>query len=79
MKKLDLTKHLLIPKHVKLNDKETQDLLKRYNITLNNLPKISKGDPAISPLSAKPGDVIKILRNSATAGESVFYRVVTNA
>ena len=79
MKKPDLTKHLLIPKHVKLNDKETQDLLKRYNITLSNLPRKSKGDPALSSLSAKPGDVIKIFRKSPTAGEAIFYRVVTDA
>ena len=79
MKKIDLTKHVLIPKHTKLSDKETGELLKHYNITVDSLPKILKGDAALSTLSAKPGDVIKIVRNSSTAGESVFYRVIVNA
>ena len=79
MKKLDLTKHVLIPKHVKLTDKEKAELLKRYKITTYNLPKIMNADAAIINLSPKADDVIKIVRASPTAGESVFYRVVVNA
>ena len=79
MKKFDVTKHILIAKHTKLGDREKADLLKRYSITIDNLPRILKEDAAISGLSAKPGDVIMIARPSATAGESLFYRVVINA
>jgi DNA-directed RNA polymerase subunit H len=42
------------------------------------LPKILKTDAAIRELDAKPGDVIKVVRVSPTAGESVFYRVVAD-
>lgn len=79
MKKIDLTKHVLIPKHTKLSDKENAELLKRYNITVDSLPRIPKDDAALSTLSVKPGDVIKIVRNSPTAGEAIFYRVVSSA
>ncbi|MBS3133281.1 DNA-directed RNA polymerase subunit H [Candidatus Woesearchaeota archaeon] len=79
MKKIDLTRHVLIPKHNKLGDKDKAEVLKHYNITVDSLPKILKGDSAISRFSAKPGDVIKIVRKSPTAGESVFYRVVVDA
>lgn len=79
MKKIDITKHALIPKHSKLSDKEKEELLKNYNIVVSNLPRIYKSDSAVEPLGAKPGDVIKIVRKSPTAGESVFYRVVMNA
>jgi len=77
--KIDVTKHVLIPKHAKLGEKEKKELLETYNITLKELPKIMKDDPAIAHLDVKPGDIIKIIRDSPTAGKSVFYRVVTNA
>lgn len=73
---LDVTKHVLVPKHTKLNQKEKQRLFEKYNISEAELPKISKKDPAIAKLKLKPGDVIMIERPSATAGKTVFYRVV---
>jgi DNA-directed RNA polymerase subunit H len=43
------------------------------------LPRILETDPAIKEMSPKPGDVVKIVRKSETAGESVYYRVVIKA
>ena len=71
-------KHVLVPKHIKISEKEKEDVLKEYNITLKELPKILKDDPAIEKLNVKAGDVIKVIRKSPTSGESVFYRGVTN-
>lgn len=76
MKEIDISKHKFIPKHVILNDKETGDLLQQYNITLNQLPRILTSDPMVKKLDAKIGDVIKITRNSPTAGTISYYRVV---
>ena len=73
-----VAKHVLIPEHLKLSEKEKKELLEKYNITLQELPKILKDDPAIASLNAKPGDVIKITRKSVTAGEAIFYRGVIN-
>jgi len=77
-KKLDIKKHILVPKHSKLNEKEKKELLKKYHISLKELPKILKSDPAIKMLNIKPGDIIKITRKSPTAGEAIFYRAVIN-
>jgi DNA-directed RNA polymerase subunit H len=78
MKNIDIRKHMLVPEHSKLTKKEIQELLEKYNITLNELPKILSIDPAIEKLNVKLGDVIKITRDSQTAGVSIYYRVVIN-
>ena len=78
MKNIDVRKHMLVPEHSKLNKKEIQELLEKYNIALNELPKILSTDPAIEKLNAKSSDVIKITRDSPTAGKSIYYRVVIN-
>ena len=76
--KLEINKHVLVPEHKKLNNKEKVALLEKYNISLNNLPRILNKDKAISELKANDGDVIKIERQSPTAGVTKFYRVVIN-
>ncbi len=77
-KKFEITQHRLVPKHLVLSEKELTTLLKNYS--LKDLPKIHLIDPIVENLNAKEGDVIKIERNSLTAGKSVFYRrVVSNA
>ena len=80
MKKLKfkVDKHILTPKHLKISEKEKAQLLEKYHVTSKEMPKILKTDSAIKELDAKPGDIIKILRKSQTAGESFFYRVVSN-
>ena len=65
-----------MPKHVILASEEVSNIVKKFNITTNQLPKISVKDPCAKALGAKPGDVIKILRKSETAGTSEFYRLV---
>ena len=74
--KFKFDKHILTPKHYKINDKDKAHLLEKYNVTPKELPKILKTDAAMRELDAKIGDIIKIVRKSPTAGESVFYRVV---
>ncbi len=78
MKNIDIKKHILVPEHSKLTKQEIQELLEKYKIALNDLPRILLTDSAIEKLSVKSGDVIKIIRNSPTAGTAIYYRVVTN-
>ena len=77
-KKFKVDKHILIPKHSKLSDAQKEKLLEKYNISMRELPRILKTDPATISLDARPGDIIKIIRKSQTAGEAIFYRVVVD-
>jgi len=77
LKQVDITKHELVPKHIILNDKEKEELFKKYGISLKQLPRISVTDPVIKILNGNPGNVVKIIRKSSTAGETVYYRVIT--
>ena len=77
MEKKELN-HILIPKHTKLSPEASEEVLKKYNISKKQLPKILKGDAAISNLDAERGDIIKIDRDSPTCGDAIFYRVVVD-
>ena len=76
MKEVDISKHKLVPKHTILNDKDKETLLRKYKISLNQLPRLITSDPMVKKLNAKVGDVVKIERASYTAGRTVYYRVV---
>lgn len=73
---VDILQHELVPKHKKLTKKEEEKVLKKYNASKEKIPKILSTDPAIKEIEAQPGDIIKIIRNSETAGKVVYYRVV---
>ena len=75
---LVIKEHILVPKHAKLSEKEKKELLDKYKITVKELPKIYKNDPAIREMALEVGDVVKIIRKSATAGESVYFRGVAS-
>jgi len=68
--------HRLIPKHEVLGEKETAELFSNYKINERKLPRILNTDPMAKGLDAKVGDIIRISRVSATAGGSLYYRVV---
>jgi len=68
--------HILVPRHEILKEKDREDLLKKYKIKPYQLPKIKSSDPAARAIGARPGDVIKITRDSPTAGRYVSYRYV---
>ncbi len=72
----DVTKHHLVPKHTKLSESEKGKILGKYGVEALSFPKIMIDDPAVKKLDVKSGDVIKIERQSKTAGISEYYRVV---
>jgi DNA-directed RNA polymerase subunit H len=77
VKKKDVTfEHELVPKHSIITKKDLEILLKKYHIQPYQLPSIRISDPAVQAIEAKPGDVIKIIRRSSTAGEISVYRYV---
>jgi len=74
--KFDILKHSLVPHHEILSEEEVEKLLKTYNIKKSDLPQMLDTDPVAKAIGAKEGDVVKIVRSSPTAGESVAYRRV---
>lgn len=75
-KKFNVLEHELVPDHILLTEEETREVLKKYGITSGQLPKIKASDVVAKQIGAKPGDVIKIIRKSLTAGKAVAYRLV---
>lgn len=76
MKVIDVSKHKLVPTHILLSEKEKEEVLKKFGNDLSKFPKIFENDPAIKHLNAKPGDIVKIVRESPYTGKSIYYRVV---
>lgn len=73
---IDITQHVLVPKHELLDEEEKKELLSVYNIKELNLPKILGSDPVSKYFGARKGQVFKITRNSESSGKTVYYRVV---
>ncbi|MET1123855.1 MAG: DNA-directed RNA polymerase subunit H [Archaeoglobaceae archaeon] len=76
--KFRLQDHILVPKHEVLSKEEAEELLKLLGVSKEQLPKIKASDPIVKEIGAKPGDIVKITRESLTAGKSVFYRLVVD-
>ena len=72
----DVFAHELVPKHILLSEMEAKQVLGRYHIRPFQLPYVKVTDPAVRSIGAKPGDIVKVIRRSQTAGESDFYRYV---
>ncbi|UCD96576.1 MAG: DNA-directed RNA polymerase subunit H [Candidatus Bathyarchaeota archaeon] len=72
----NLFEHELVPKHEILSTEERETLLEKYRSEPYQLPRIKLSDPAILAIGAKPGDIVKIIRKSPTAGEHLAYRYV---
>ena len=75
---ISIKEHVLIPKHKKLSEASKKKILEKFNITVAQLPKIRGDDPAIIALDVRPGDVIEVTRSSLTAGETIYYRGVSD-
>ncbi|MEZ0394662.1 MAG: DNA-directed RNA polymerase subunit H [Desulfurococcaceae archaeon] len=75
-RKFSIFEHELVPKHILLKPQEAIEVLKSLGVDPVNLPWISVDDPVARELGARPGDIIKVIRKSPTAGESVAYRYV---
>lgn len=73
----NIFKHELVPKHEILPPEKAKELLEKYHIERHQLPRIKSSDVVVIGIGAKPGDIIKITRNSPTAGEHIAYRLVT--
>ena len=73
---IDVSSHILVPKHLLLTKEEADEVLEKYRIKPHQLPYIKHADPAIRDIKAQVGDIVKIVRRSNTAGEAIVYRYV---
>ena len=75
---INIMGHFLVPRHEVISQNEAEKVFKEYDITSDQLPKILINDPCVKLIGAKVGDIIKIERDSQTAGISVVYRRVVD-
>lgn len=73
---IDITEHEFVPQHTLLTEAEKQELLARYHVTENQLPRMTIEDPISRYFGLTYGQVVKIIRQSNAAGRAVTYRVV---
>lgn len=72
----DIFEHALVPRHEILTEKEQNQLLAQYKVQPYQMPQIKSTDPAVKAIGAKPGNILRIIRKSSTAGEHIAYRYV---
>jgi DNA-directed RNA polymerase subunit H (RpoH/RPB5) len=70
-------KHVLVPKHQIVPQEYHKELMDSMYITSKSkFPEIKFHiDPIARCIGAVPGDIVKITRPSASAGEAIVYRV----
>jgi DNA-directed RNA polymerase subunit H (RpoH/RPB5) len=72
----NILNHSLVPIHRVISDKESKEVMIKYNITeKSEFPDISRFDPVARVIGLRPGQVCHIIRPSKTAVQSNYYRV----
>jgi len=72
----NITHHEIVSKHILLTQEEADLILKQYQTTRAQLPKLLTTDPVAKYYGMKAGDVCKIIRQSPMTGESYYYRIL---
>ena len=74
--KFNILDHNNVPEHTILTDDEKSEIFSDVEYEIDQLPKIKINDPVVEAIGAKEGDILKITRESETAGTFISYRLV---
>ena len=69
--KFNKTKHCLVPKHIPLNKKDTEEFKKQYGV---KFPVILTTDPIARYFGLGKGDIVKIIRKN-NGDDLIYYRI----
>jgi len=72
----NIFEHVFVPKHEIVGAEEREKLLSDYRVQPYQLPRLKASDPAVKAIDAKPGDIVRVIRDSQTAGKYTSYRYV---
>ncbi|CAI9099696.1 OLC1v1036556C1 [Oldenlandia corymbosa var. corymbosa] len=73
---VNITKHILKPKHQLLTPAEKQNLLEKYNVEEKQLPRMLQKDAIAQYYGLQKGQVVKITYSSEATETRVTYRCV---
>jgi DNA-directed RNA polymerase subunit H (RpoH/RPB5) len=68
--------HIFVSKHELLDSKEKEEFLEKSKVKAFQLPRINASDSAIIAVGGTPGDIVRVIRKSKTAGKYVSFRYV---
>ncbi|PVX26704.1 MAG: hypothetical protein CW691_00685 [Candidatus Bathyarchaeum sp.] len=68
--------HDFVSKHELLTPEEKEKYIQDSKSQAYQLPRINSSDPAIIAVGGNPGDIVRVIRKSKTAGKYVAYRYV---
>ncbi|XP_021744582.1 DNA-directed RNA polymerase V subunit 5A-like [Chenopodium quinoa] len=74
---VNITKHVLKPKHQVLTPREKEKLLKKYNLEEKQLPRISAKDAIVRHYGYEKGQVLKVTYSGEITQSHVTYRCVS--
>jgi DNA-directed RNA polymerase subunit H (RpoH/RPB5) len=75
----NILNHTLVPPHRVMSAEEVEAVKRKYNMKLEEFPRLSRFDPVAQAICIKPGEVCEIMRASKNAIVSPYYRVCVNA
>jgi DNA-directed RNA polymerase subunit H (RpoH/RPB5) len=73
---INITEHVCCPEFIVLKNEELENFLESYNAKRKDLLKQLDSDPMSRYLYLRRGQVIRVVRNSETTGQSVAYRII---
>ncbi|GJS89707.1 DNA-directed RNA polymerase V subunit 5A [Tanacetum coccineum] len=73
---VNITKHVLKPKHRVITDAEKEKLLKKFNLEEKQLPRMSQKDAIAQYYGLEKGQVIEVTYNGEITGLHVTYRCI---